>query len=114
MLQLHLAEPVHLGLDLAGVGHQSHDNQLTVMLSRQERHRRGGHDVGDGREFLGRGFCLGDERRDRIRAFTQDGFFERTRRYSFLVMLGLVVWLGYLSATGALAMSVPPCPHTPR
>jgi hypothetical protein len=35
-------------------------------------------------------------------------FFERTRRYSFLVMLGLVVWLGYLSATGALAMSVPP------
>ncbi|MCQ3937634.1 MAG: hypothetical protein DPW18_11395 [Chloroflexi bacterium] len=35
-------------------------------------------------------------------------FFERTRRYSFLIMLGLVVWLGYLSATGALAMSVPP------
>jgi hypothetical protein len=35
-------------------------------------------------------------------------FFERTRRYSFLVMLGLVVWLGYLSATGALVMSVPP------
>lgn len=35
-------------------------------------------------------------------------FFERTRRYGFLVMLGLVVWLGYLSATGALAMSVPP------
>jgi hypothetical protein len=35
-------------------------------------------------------------------------FFERTRRYSFLVMLGLVVWLGYLSATGSLVMSVPP------
>ncbi|GJQ34807.1 MAG: ABC transporter permease [Anaerolineaceae bacterium] len=35
-------------------------------------------------------------------------FFERARRYSFLVMLGLVVWLGYLSATGALVMSVPP------
>ncbi|MCZ2289661.1 MAG: hypothetical protein LC138_12570 [Anaerolineales bacterium] len=35
-------------------------------------------------------------------------FYERARRYSFLVMLGLVVWLGYLSATGALAMSVPP------
>ena len=35
-------------------------------------------------------------------------FFERTRRYSFLAMLGLVVWLGYLSATGALVMSVPP------
>jgi hypothetical protein len=35
-------------------------------------------------------------------------FFERARHYSFLVMLGLVVWLGYLSATGALVMSVPP------
>lgn len=35
-------------------------------------------------------------------------FYERTRRYSFLVMLGLVVWLGYLSATGSLVMSVPP------
>jgi hypothetical protein len=35
-------------------------------------------------------------------------FLERTRRYSFLIMLGLVVWLGYLSASGTLALSVPP------
>ena len=35
-------------------------------------------------------------------------FLERVRRYSFLVMLGLVVSLGYLSATCALVMNVPP------
>ena len=35
-------------------------------------------------------------------------FFERARRYSFLVMLGMVVWLGYASATGRLVMSVQP------
>jgi hypothetical protein len=35
-------------------------------------------------------------------------FLERTRRYSFLVMLGLVVWLGYAIVTGQLMMSVPP------
>jgi len=35
-------------------------------------------------------------------------FLERVRRYSFLVMLGLVVWLGYATATGTLLMSVPP------
>jgi hypothetical protein len=35
-------------------------------------------------------------------------FLERTRRYSFLVMLGLVVWLGYASSTGILVMSVSP------
>lgn len=35
-------------------------------------------------------------------------FLERVRRYSFLVMLGLVVWLGYLTTTGILVMSVPP------
>lgn len=35
-------------------------------------------------------------------------FLERVRRYSFLVMLGLVVWLGYLSASGQMRMRVPP------
>jgi len=35
-------------------------------------------------------------------------FLERLRRYSFLVMLGLVVWLGYLSASGQFRMRVPP------
>jgi len=35
-------------------------------------------------------------------------FLERARRYSFLIMLGLVVWLGYVTATGSLVMSVPP------
>ena len=27
-------------------------------------------------------------------------FLERTRRYSFLIMLGLVMWLGYAAASG--------------
>ena len=35
-------------------------------------------------------------------------FLERVRRYSFLVMLGLVVWLGYPAAMGNLVLSVPP------
>ena len=35
-------------------------------------------------------------------------FLERTRRYSFLLMLGLVVWIGYLSASGQIRMRVPP------
>jgi hypothetical protein len=35
-------------------------------------------------------------------------FLERTRRYSFLIMLGLVIWLGYASTTGILVLSVPP------
>ncbi|MBN1921248.1 MAG: hypothetical protein JW892_08395 [Anaerolineae bacterium] len=35
-------------------------------------------------------------------------FLERIRRYSFLIMLGLVVWLGYLSASGQMRMRVPP------
>lgn len=35
-------------------------------------------------------------------------FLERIRRYSFLIMLGLVVWLGYLSTSGQLRMRVPP------
>ena len=33
-------------------------------------------------------------------------FLERIRRYSFLLMLGLVVWIGYLSASGQFNMSV--------
>ena len=33
-------------------------------------------------------------------------FYERTRRYSFLVMLGLVLLLGYLSASGQIRMRV--------
>jgi ABC-type transport system involved in multi-copper enzyme maturation permease subunit len=33
---------------------------------------------------------------------------ERVRRYSFLIMLGLVLWLGYLSASGLFRLSVPP------
>lgn len=35
-------------------------------------------------------------------------YLERTRRYSFLIMLGLVVWIGYLSASGQFRMRVPP------
>jgi hypothetical protein len=35
-------------------------------------------------------------------------FLERTRRYSFLLMLALVVWIGYLSASGQFRMRVPP------
>jgi hypothetical protein len=35
-------------------------------------------------------------------------FFERTRRYSFLVMLGLVLWLGYVGVSGQFRMTVQP------
>jgi hypothetical protein len=35
-------------------------------------------------------------------------FLERIRRYSFLIMLGLVVWIGYLSASGQFRMLVSP------
>lgn len=35
-------------------------------------------------------------------------FLERIRRYSFLLMLGLVVWLGYLSASGQFRMRIYP------
>lgn len=35
-------------------------------------------------------------------------FLERIRRYSFLIMLGLVVWIGYLSASGQFPMWVTP------
>ena len=35
-------------------------------------------------------------------------FLERIRRYSFLLMLGLVVWIGYLSASGQFPMWVTP------
>ncbi len=33
-------------------------------------------------------------------------FFERTRRYSFLVMLGLVLWLGYIAASGQFRLTL--------
>ena len=35
-------------------------------------------------------------------------FLERIRRYSFLLMLGLVVWIGYLTASGQFRISVLP------
>jgi hypothetical protein len=35
-------------------------------------------------------------------------FFERTRRYSFLVMLGLVLWLGYVVGSGQFRITVGP------
>ena len=35
-------------------------------------------------------------------------FLERVRRYSFLIMLGLVVWLGYLAASGQMRMRIAP------
>jgi hypothetical protein len=41
-------------------------------------------------------------------AIARADFLERTRRYSFLLMLGLVVWIGYLSASGQFRMRVPP------
>jgi hypothetical protein len=33
-------------------------------------------------------------------------FLERIRRTSFLLMLGLVVWIGYLSASGQATISM--------
>ncbi len=35
-------------------------------------------------------------------------FLERVRRYRFLAMLGLVLWIGYLSASGTIRMRVAP------
>ena len=35
-------------------------------------------------------------------------FLERIRRYSFMMMLGLVVWLGYASASQQIILRVPP------
>jgi len=35
-------------------------------------------------------------------------FLERVRRYSFLAMLGLVLWLGYASASRQIILRVPP------
>jgi hypothetical protein len=35
-------------------------------------------------------------------------FLERTRRYSFLLTLGVVIWLGYAAATGIITLTVPP------
>ena len=35
-------------------------------------------------------------------------FMERTRRYSFIIMLGLVVWLGYAAASGQMVMRIYP------
>jgi len=35
-------------------------------------------------------------------------FFERTRRYSFLVMLGLVLWLSYILASGQFRIVIQP------
>ena len=35
-------------------------------------------------------------------------FFERTRRYSFLVMLGLVLWLSYVLASGQFRIVIQP------
>ena len=35
-------------------------------------------------------------------------FLERTRRYSFLIMLGLVMWLGYAAASGQMIMRIYP------
>ncbi len=35
-------------------------------------------------------------------------FFERTRRYSFLVMLGLVLWLSYVLASGQFRITIQP------
>lgn len=35
-------------------------------------------------------------------------FLERTRRYSFLVLLGLAAWIGYVSASGQIIMRIYP------
>jgi hypothetical protein len=35
-------------------------------------------------------------------------FLERTRRYSFFIMLGLVMWLGYTAASGQMIMRIFP------
>ena len=41
-------------------------------------------------------------------AIVRADFLERIRRYSFLMMLGLVVWLGYASASQQIILRVPP------
>ena len=41
-------------------------------------------------------------------AIVRADFLERVRRYSFLMMLGLVVWLGYASASQQIILRVPP------
>ena len=53
-------------LGRAGVGHQGQDHELAGQLGRDERHRRGRHHVGDGRQLLGRGLRLGDETGDDV------------------------------------------------
>jgi hypothetical protein len=49
------------GLEVAGVGDGGHDDQPAVLVGRQERQRRGGQDVGDGRQLLGGRVGGGDE-----------------------------------------------------
>jgi hypothetical protein len=57
-------EPRHralAGLEIAGISNGGHDDQPAVVVGGHERQRRGGHDVGDGRQLLRRGLGLGDE-----------------------------------------------------
>jgi hypothetical protein len=51
-----------------------------VELGGQERHRRRGHDVGDGRQLLGRGLRLGDEPGDDLGGGRQDQHAAHNRR----------------------------------
>ena len=53
-------------------------HEPAVVLGRQERERRGGHDVGDRRELLRRGLRLGDEAR-RSRRRSRGGTASRRR-----------------------------------
>jgi hypothetical protein len=60
------------GLDLARVDDQGEDDQAAVLLFRQERHRRRGHDVGDERELFRSGFRRLHEGVDRVGRRGQD------------------------------------------
>ena len=54
------------GLDVARVDDHRHHDEPAVVLGREERERRCGHDVGDRRELLRRGLRLGDEGGDHV------------------------------------------------
>ena len=54
------------GLDVARVDEHRHHDEPAVVLRRQERQRRRGHDVGDRRELLRRGLRRGDEGGDHV------------------------------------------------
>jgi hypothetical protein len=49
-------------------------------------------------------FCENSSTKENAINLVRADFLERTRRYSFLVMLGLVLWLGYLVNIGQVTL----------